>query len=163
MKNFWVSSQCVGWRMVGDLDGGQLAAAVSISHGVSLLPAGARSLQRHRSHAVSLSLGPVCQWRGLPRPRHVTALQRPQARPWLVCPPVAEDRPQQLQRQHHFRVWHEPLSTDDLLLSPPVFWHPRSELSESSRRWRWRSRCQTRCDWLHPWGCVAMQPEGEEF
>lgn len=110
--------------MVGDLGGEQLASTVIFAHAVSLLPAGARSLQRHRSHAVSLSLGLVCQCRGLRRPQHVAALQRLQARPWLVCPPVAEDRPQQLQRQHHVRVRHKPLSTDDFLLLPPCILTP---------------------------------------
>lgn len=71
---------------------------------VSLLVAGSGSFQCHRCRSLSIVVWTVCCRGGLSGPSHLVTFQRHQTRFWLVCPPVAENCPQYLQRQHQCRV-----------------------------------------------------------
>lgn len=79
--------------------------SVTVHKRVSLLLAGAGSLQCHRSQSLSSFVWTVCWRGGLSGPLYLVTFQRHQTQFWLVCPPVAENCPQYLQRHHQFRVW----------------------------------------------------------
>ena len=70
-----------------------------------LLLAGSGSFQCHHSFSLSWLLISLWGRRGLSCSHHTVTFHRHQTRPSVVCPPVAENCPQWLQRSPQFRVW----------------------------------------------------------